>query len=219
MSGPDPSAVQALFAYSRNLCFFEGCDEKLTDPAWSDVNGEIVQISGDGPAVARFDPDEAAVDRQAYDNLLLLCPKHHKLVDRLAPSGFPPDVLRHMRTEHLRHATSGSWCSAEQAEDFARRAIAQFEEQRAASSGLHIVRARYGAEPTYNDVTATVRSLAVGGWLELAVTNEALGGDPVFGREKRLEIVFTFHGVESTASWSEGETARLPLAPDGTKAP
>ncbi|MGD0944637.1 MAG: hypothetical protein ABR972_10240 [Acidimicrobiales bacterium] len=38
MSEPSLTAVKTLFAYSRNICFFAGCEEQLTDPKWKMVN-------------------------------------------------------------------------------------------------------------------------------------------------------------------------------------
>jgi hypothetical protein len=47
------TAVKTLFTYSRNICFFTGCEEQLTDPKWKMVNAEVAHINGENPGSAR----------------------------------------------------------------------------------------------------------------------------------------------------------------------
>jgi hypothetical protein len=67
------TAVVILFAYSRNICFFPGCDERLTDTKWKMVNAEVAHIKGENPGSARGDSQQLRTDSQGYDNLMLLC--------------------------------------------------------------------------------------------------------------------------------------------------
>lgn len=50
--------------------------------------------------------------------------------------------------------------------------------------------AKYGARDTWADVAETLRAKIRDGRLHLRVTNEELGGDPLVGVEKRLEITY-----------------------------
>ena len=103
MGQPSETAVKALFTNSRNLCFFTRCEERLTDPKWKQAAGEVAYIKGEHPGSARYDTGQSEQDRHGYDNLMVLCPKHHKLVDRQRPDDYPPDVLTEMRARGLSH--------------------------------------------------------------------------------------------------------------------
>jgi hypothetical protein len=117
---PSVTAVKTLFAASRNLCFFASCEERLTDPTWKQVNGEVAHIKGEHFGSARYDPAQTERERQEYSNLMLLCPQHHKLVDRLRPDDFPPEVLLDMKERHLEHRAAQDWVSEEEAGRIAR---------------------------------------------------------------------------------------------------
>lgn len=102
--------VKALFAASPNVCAYRGCDEKLTDPAWKETNAEIAHICGERPGAPRFDPAMSADERNCYANLMLLCPKHHKLIDRLDPDSHTVEMLREMKeASELHGSTSRAW--------------------------------------------------------------------------------------------------------------
>lgn len=77
---------------------------------------------------------------------------------------------------------------------------------------LTIQRARYAAEDRSleKDVTETVaaRMNNVGG--DLIISNEALGGDPAFGKRKRLTVEYSHEGVSRVAEADEGATLSLP---------
>ena len=51
-------------------------------------------------------------ERNSYDNLMLLCPKHHKLIDRLDPDRHTVEVLREMKAKSELHgSTSRAWAT------------------------------------------------------------------------------------------------------------
>jgi hypothetical protein len=116
MGAPSETAVKTLFAMSRNLCFYAeppepesdhwgaGCEAKLTDPKWKQVNGEVAHIKGDAPLAPRYDKDQPETERQGFDNLMLLCPSHHKRIDRLEPERHTVTVLLEMKERHLSRA-------------------------------------------------------------------------------------------------------------------
>lgn len=108
------TVIKTLFGASPNVCSYRGCDEKLTDPGWKEVNAEIAHICGERPGAARYDPLMSDVERNGYDNLLLLCPKHHKLIDRLDPDGHPVELLREMKARSAEHgAQARPWATAD----------------------------------------------------------------------------------------------------------
>lgn len=108
----DP-VVKTLFAHSNNVCAFSddrvACEEKLTDPRWPAVNAIICHIRGLHPGSARYDAAMADAERNHYDNLILLCPNHSRLIDDLEPDDYPPKALREMKERYERHASSASW--------------------------------------------------------------------------------------------------------------
>jgi hypothetical protein len=96
MARPSLSVVKTLFALSGNICAFqderEACEQHLTNPAWKEVIADIAHIAGERPGSARFDPSMTDIERHSYENLMLLCPTHHRTIDRLGPD----DLNRHM---------------------------------------------------------------------------------------------------------------------------
>ena len=204
VSEPSETAVKTLFAHSRNKCFFTRCEEDLTKEGWKQVNAEIAHIKGERDGSARWERTQPDKERQGYTNLMLLCPKHHKLIDRLEPDKYTVEVLAEMRERHLDHAADQEWCTEEQALNFARFAIAYWSEHRA--SGLQIRRAEYGQNETYANVTELVRSHVVGDTLELQVSNETMGGDPLENVVKELRVDYQLNDNHAMTSIAEENT-------------
>jgi hypothetical protein len=72
-----------------------------------------------------------------------------------------------------------------------------------------IVRAVYGAEGKYADVTGIVRRFARDG-IPFQVSNQTFGIDPNYGRHKHLRVIFMRpDGVQVEISRDEGESTRL----------
>jgi hypothetical protein len=205
MSDPSITAVKTLFAESRNICFFTRCEERLTNPEWKQVNGEVAHIKGERPGSARYDANQPDTERQGHNNLMLLCPRHHKLIDRLEPGEFTVDRLTEMREMHLSHAPNTRWCTDDEAERLAILAIQYYREQ--VRTGLRIVSAKYGEQESFADVTARIQGLIIDDALRVQVTNQNMGGDSLENVVKRLDIEYEFDGVPFQASFTEGEVA------------
>jgi hypothetical protein len=94
------TVVKTLFALSGNTCAFSRCEEKLTDPSWAQVNAQISHICGFKPTSPRYDACMTDEQRNGFDNLILLCPNHHRKVDYLIPEDYPVDVLQKMKADH-----------------------------------------------------------------------------------------------------------------------
>lgn len=80
LSAPRTKTVKRLFALSGNRCAFAVCQAAVVDASGT-VVGEICHIKGasaDGP---RYDAEQSDEDRHGFNNLLILCPTHHKVVD------------------------------------------------------------------------------------------------------------------------------------------
>ena len=97
MAGPTLTVIKTLFALSCKRCDYPGCEEPLTDPSWGQVKADIAHIRGRRPGSARYESAMTDEQRHDYDNLLLLCPTHHRLVDRLDPAGHPVTRLEEIK--------------------------------------------------------------------------------------------------------------------------
>ncbi len=91
--------LKVLFARSQNRCAFPDCHEEIVDSASGVVFGEVCHIEGVEAGAARHNPtlDKEAVNSEA--NLVLLCHKHHKLVDAM-PQKYSVSWLREIKQRH-----------------------------------------------------------------------------------------------------------------------
>ena len=76
--------------------------------------------------------------------------------------------------------------------------------------GLRILRAYYGAEGQFMNVTDALRSRIDGGRLYLHVDNYSMGGDPLPGQRKWLRVLYTFEGERRNVVIEEKTDLQLP---------
>ncbi len=81
LNSPSLRTVKRLFAVSQNQCAFPQCTTPMVDKTSSSVLGQICHIKGEKCGSARFDEDQPDAERQGFDNLILLCGSHHKIID------------------------------------------------------------------------------------------------------------------------------------------
>lgn len=76
---PSVTVLKRLFAVAKNRCAFPACESKIIDGSGAIV-GEVCHIAGriNGP---RYDPEQPNSERHGYENLIVLCGTHHKIVD------------------------------------------------------------------------------------------------------------------------------------------
>jgi hypothetical protein len=100
-----PQKVQsALWARSAGRCQYRGCNDLLIgdliagreDPLF----GFIAHIVADAPNGPRGDPVRSPLLAKELSNLMLLCAKHHKLIDVDAEIDHGEELLGEMKTEH-----------------------------------------------------------------------------------------------------------------------
>ncbi|MDQ3469315.1 MAG: hypothetical protein M3487_06075, partial [Actinomycetota bacterium] len=100
---PGDTATKIVFSWNGKYCgyhdlaTFARCDELVAHPSWRQTNGQLVHIKGDRPGSARYDEKQSNWDRHNSPNLMVMCPKHHTLVDRLRPEDHPAHVLDEMK--------------------------------------------------------------------------------------------------------------------------
>jgi hypothetical protein len=97
---PSISDLKRLFARSGNQCAFPKCLAQLADG--KTFLGEVCHIKGDKPASARFDPNQTPAERHGYDNLIVLCPTHHTVIDN-DPEAYTVERLQKLKAEHEAH--------------------------------------------------------------------------------------------------------------------
>lgn len=76
--------------------------------------------------------------------------------------------------------------------------------------GLHILRAYYGAEGQFVNVTEALRSRVDDGRLFLRVDNYSMGADPLPGRRKWLRVLYYFDGERRNVVVEEKTDLQLP---------
>lgn len=100
MVAPSVRTIKRLFGLSSNRCAFPQCDKLMVDASGT-VLGEVCHIRGDNPGSKRYDQHQSEAERQDFDNLILLCPYHHTLIDG-DEQQFTPEALIRMKQEHER---------------------------------------------------------------------------------------------------------------------
>ncbi|WP_269533143.1 SAVED domain-containing protein [Chitinimonas sp. BJYL2] len=99
-----PKTAQKVFISSAWRCQFEGCGEDLTSHFATDSHANysylahIVASSVDGP---RGDPVWSPRLADDAENIMLLCDKCHRLIDRVAPAFYTTEKLRAMRARNV----------------------------------------------------------------------------------------------------------------------
>ncbi|MDD2228921.1 MAG: hypothetical protein PHY48_05885 [Candidatus Cloacimonetes bacterium] len=80
MSSVTQKAVKILFARSKNSCAYPKCYNAIVDNDGT-VLGDICHINAAKPKGPRYDENQTPEARDGYENLVLMCKKHHKLID------------------------------------------------------------------------------------------------------------------------------------------
>lgn len=88
-----------LWVRSRGVCAYPGCAAVLIEIDHGRLvnQGERAHIRSDVPGGPRYDPGYDNPNR--YENLLLLCRRHHHLVDA-QPDAYPVELLEQWKEEH-----------------------------------------------------------------------------------------------------------------------
>lgn len=95
MAEPSLSTIKRLFFESGRRCAFPGCAVRLVNENGT-IIGEICHMKARNSRGPGYDPGQSEAERQGYDNLLLLCPTHHRTIDA-QPEAFPVALLKDMK--------------------------------------------------------------------------------------------------------------------------
>lgn len=94
---PSETVIKRLFALSGNLCVFPECKHRLVKD--ETLLGEICHIEAANPKGARYNPTQTDDERVSFENLMLLCGIHHKIVDSGADT-YTVEKLKRMKQDH-----------------------------------------------------------------------------------------------------------------------
>lgn len=96
---PSEATVRRLYAVSGNQCAFPNCTTPLVDEASNKVIGRVCHVKGQRAGAKRYDPDQSDEERHGFDNLVLMCPNHHDVIDADDRS-YSVERLREIKREH-----------------------------------------------------------------------------------------------------------------------
>lgn len=96
---PTVATVKRLFAVSGNQCAFEKCDLPLVDKSSGKVTGRICHINARRENGPRFDEHQTEAKNMEFDNLILMCPIHHDVIDSDVKS-YTKDRLVELKKSH-----------------------------------------------------------------------------------------------------------------------
>ena len=95
--------TKALWGMSGGQCAFPGCAQALVEPATEKssnlVLGEVCHIFARSPGGPRWESGLTEEELNAPENLILLCPNHHRLVDGQHAT-YPAETLREWKHSH-----------------------------------------------------------------------------------------------------------------------
>lgn len=98
MNSPSLKTVKSLFAASKNLCGLPACRTPLVEVSGT-ITGEIAHIRASSPNGPRYDSAQSDEDRHGFGNLILLCARHHTVIDTELDE-YPVPVLEKMKRAH-----------------------------------------------------------------------------------------------------------------------
>ncbi|MBO0134076.1 hypothetical protein [Agrobacterium burrii] len=97
---PTPATIKKLFAYSGNQCAIPNCKDFLVDETGA-MLGKIAHIHAAEKGGPRFLASMTNEQRRGLDNLMLVCGKHHDIIDYPGNVEVYNDVaLRKFKAEH-----------------------------------------------------------------------------------------------------------------------
>lgn len=105
MKNPSIANIKKLFAASGNVCAFPGCNNPIVEETGS-ITGKICHIKARNKNGPRFDSQQKDEERNGYDNLILLCGKHHDIIDKESEI-YDVDSLLEMKKIHESYMTRG----------------------------------------------------------------------------------------------------------------
>jgi len=99
IKSPTRKTEKILYSMSGNRCSFPNCNQLLVVENYNLI-GRMCHIKGDKPSSARYDSKQADEERHDLDNLILLCPNHHAVVDN-DQEKYTVELLQEFKEKHI----------------------------------------------------------------------------------------------------------------------
>lgn len=112
---PTPATIKRLFAVSGNMCAFPRCQQSLVHAG--KVTGRICHIRAASSGGPRHDEGMTDDERRAFENLLLMCPIHHDVIDADTVA-YSVERLTALKAEHEGKSSSVLEIPEQIAEEF-----------------------------------------------------------------------------------------------------
>src|SRR5882672_5129385 len=191
--GPSEKTVKRLFALSRNRCAFAGCSTAIVHSTGTIV-GAICHIEACGSAGPRHNPKLSEEKLHAFENLLVLCNVHHKIVDDQAAT-FTVDLLRDMKAMHERNG------DIELSQEAARMATSLFKQTQVSiyAHNSNVISNSPGAIQAETFVIKTTRKTVP----PVVPTHGAIGND-LAKRNYTLHLIERYNDFQKWDSSKEG---------------
>lgn len=93
-----PSILRLLFAHSGNRCAFPECNLPIFEDN-GQLTGECCHIEAYSKNGPRYNEKLSDEEVNGYDNLILMCSRHHKIIDG-DPISFSVTKLNEIKTNH-----------------------------------------------------------------------------------------------------------------------
>ena len=106
-----PKSIKLLWSNAAGRCSFSSCNERLTVAQAAGYApytlGEMAHIKGNKSTSNRYDEKQSDEERDSYENLILLCPTHHTLIDKAENEAyFTVEMLHEMKVKHEKKVAS-----------------------------------------------------------------------------------------------------------------
>ena len=98
-------SIKILWSAAGGRCAFPGCRDRLCYHEAGDASpytlGEMAHICGERRGANRHNAQQSEAERDDYQNLILLCPTHHTLIDRKEnETTYTVESLHTMKVQH-----------------------------------------------------------------------------------------------------------------------
>jgi hypothetical protein len=96
-----PTTQRKLGILSGNECAFPSCHAPILDTDHHVIVGQVCHIKATSPGGPRYDPDQTPEERDGFDNLILMCAAHNKIIDDPSSAvAFPVEMLQEFKQQH-----------------------------------------------------------------------------------------------------------------------
>jgi hypothetical protein len=98
------TTIKRLFAKSGNRCAFPDCQVHISEE--KTIIGQVCHIEADKPGGPRYNSAQTDEERQAFENLILMCANHHKVIDS-NPETYTVARLKEIKASHEKRYADG----------------------------------------------------------------------------------------------------------------